>query len=369
MKAWCVIAMTMVGGIAVPGELVRLDPAEQARAGIVLRPVLERSFGEQLRVVGQVVRAPGSTINLKAAVAGRVEALRVAPGDSVRRGEVVAELHSHEVLAMQGMLLRSAERARLADKRVEAGRELFAVDGISRIDLEVREQEAFAARLELDTAYHELVDHGVHEKVLDSVLESRQPDAHLPVIAPENGVVLELGVQLHEWVQEYESLVIIGDPRQVELELQIAPDQATAVAEGDLVEFVAVGRPNDVGRARVVSRVPQVDPTSRTLRIRARIVEPNPSMFPGAFVEGTLTHGTARRSPSVPESAVISMGGDDVVFVAQGSGAFEVRSVELGLSNDSRYEVLAGVDLDEQVAVQGVFLLKSALVKGGNGED
>jgi multidrug efflux pump subunit AcrA (membrane-fusion protein) len=90
-------------------------------------------------------------------------------------------------------------------------------------------------------------------------------------------------------------------------------------------------------------------------------------MFPGAFVEGTLTHGTERRSPSVPESAVISMGGEDVVFVGVGEGAFEVRRVEIGLSNDSRYEVLSGVDLDEQVVVQGVFFLKSALVKGGDG--
>jgi multidrug efflux pump subunit AcrA (membrane-fusion protein) len=119
----------------------------------------------------------------------------------------------------------------------------------------------------------------------------------------------------------------------------------------------------------VVSRVPQVDPASRTLRIRARIEEPSQSLFPGGFVEGMLTHGVARRSPSVPESAVISIGGDDVVFAAIGDGRFEVRRVQLGLSNDSRYEVLAGVETDEQVAVQGVFFLKSALLKGRDGEE
>lgn len=369
MKAWLVVSAMVVSGPVFSGDVVRLDPAQLARAGVVERPVLERSFGDQHRVVGQVVRSPGSTVHLKAVVGGRVESLRVAPGDVVRQGQMLAELHSHEVLAMQSELLRAAERAALADKRLAAGRELFAVDGISRIDLEVREQEAFSARLDVDTAYEELEDHGVFGAVLDDILQSKKPDAHLPITSPSDGVVLEVGVQLHEWVQEYASLIVIGDPELVELELQIAPDRATSVSPGDLVEFAPVGRPADLGRASVVSRVPQVDPTSRTLKIRARIVDPGENLFPGAFVEGMLTHGEARQSPSVPESAVISVAGNDVVFVAIGDGSFEMRPVELGLSNGSRYQVLSGVESGEKVAVDGVFFLKSAMMKGGDGEE
>ncbi len=367
MRSVILIAVILISPAARATDVVRLDPAQQARAGLVVRPVIERSFGDRQRVVGQVVRSPGSTIHLKAVVGGRVESLTVAPGDVVRRGQVVAELHSHEVLAMQGELLRAAERAILAEKRVEAGRELFAVDGISRIDLELREHEAFSAGLDLDTAYEELVDHGVPKEVLDAVLEFKKPDAHLPIAVPADGVVLELGVQLHEWVQEFASLMVIGDPARVELELQIAPDQATSVSPGDLVEFAAVGRPADLGRASVISRVPQVDPSSRTLMIRARIIEQGRGLFPGAFVEGTLTHGETQQSLSVPESAVISVGGSDVVFVDVGDGDFEMRRVGLGLSNGGWYQVLSGVDPDERVAVEGVFFLKSALMKGGDG--
>jgi multidrug efflux pump subunit AcrA (membrane-fusion protein) len=77
-----------------------------------------------------------------------------------------------------------------------------------------------------------------------------------------------------------------------------------------------------------------------------------------------LTHGESRRSPSVPESAVIRIGGDDFVFVQTDEpGSFEARSVELGQFNGTRYEVLRGVSRDEQVAVQGVFFLKSALLQ------
>ncbi len=369
MKSVISSVVLMVAATAGAAEVVRLDAQQQSRAGIVVRPVLERSFGDQLRVVGQVVRSPGSTVTVKSVIGGRVESILVAPGESVVRDQVLVELHSHEILAMQGQLLRAAERARLAEKRLEAGTELLAVEGISRLDVEVREQEAFAARLEFDTTREELLDHGVPAAKLQQVIESKQTDPHLPLTSPIDGVVLELAVQEHEWVQDYAPLMVIGNPDRIELELQIAPDRATSVAAGDVVEFVPVGRPSATSRASVITQVPQVDPSTRTIRIRARITRDDPSLYPGVFVEGTLTHGSPRPAPSVPASALINVGGGDVVFVRRSSDEFELRHVRLGMFNETRYEVLDGVEVGEEVAVEGVFYLKSTLVKGDEGEE
>jgi Cu(I)/Ag(I) efflux system membrane fusion protein len=237
------------------------------------------------------------------------------------------------------------------------------------VDLELRRLEAFAARLEFDTLREELVDHGVLSSKLESILSSKEPDPHLSIVSPIDGVVLELTAQQHEWLQEFAAIMVIGDPRQVELELQIPPDRASSVSAGDVVEFVPVGRPAATGRGTVITRVPQVDQATRTVRIRARISHEDASLYPGVFVEGSLTHGTARQAPSVPSSAVISVGGSDAVFVRRDPTAFEARPVTLGAFNGSRYEVVDGVELGEDVVVKGVFLLKSALVRGSEGEE
>lgn len=350
-------------------ERLVLEPSGQERAGVVVRPVAEEAMPRRDRVVGMVVQAPGSTVILKSIVGGRVETIRVAPGDRVRAGEAVAELHSHEVLAMQGDLLRAAEQSALAVRRLEAGRELLAVEGISRMELELREQEAFSAKLAFDTSYEELADHGVPPETLARILESKTPDAHLPITTPAAGVVLELGVQQHEWVQEYAPLMVIGNPDDIELELQMAPDRASAVAPGDEVEFTPVARPDQVGRGEVLSRVPQVDPDSRTIRIRARILHSEAPLYPGVFVEGAVVRSQGRRSPVVPESAVIAVAGRDSVFVRTAPDTFEVRPVDLGQPIDGMIEVRGGVEPREEIAVEGVFFLKSALLKGsGEGE-
>jgi cobalt-zinc-cadmium efflux system membrane fusion protein len=75
-----------------------------------------------------------------------------------------------------------------------------------------------------------------------------------------------------------------------------------------------------------------------------------------------------RKSLAVPKSAVISLGGQDVVFVVSGADQFTVRPVELIQGGGGRYEVVKGLTAGEEIAVAGVFLLKSALVNSEGGE-
>ena len=349
-------------------DTVRLAEEQMARASIEVAAVAERDFGSRLRAVGMIVRSPGSTLTLKTIAGGRVESLDVAPGERVARGQVVVTLHSHELLTMQSEILLAVNQTKLAEQRLEAAKELLAIEGISRLELERREQESLSAQLRYQTLREELLDHGVPEASLDRVLDGQSLDPHLPVVSPVDGVVLEVEVQEQEWVQPYAPLMVVGDPARVELELQLAPEQANVVSVGDPVEFAPVGRSEEVGRATVITRVPQIDPSTRTVRIRARIDDGAGSFFPGAFVEAVLSHGALRRSLSVPRTAVINLGGDDVVFVASGDGEFTARPVVLGESHAGDYEVVDGLSAGERVAVAGVFFIKSVLVKG-DGEE
>ncbi len=366
---WMAMGIIMAAAAAAAAEVVELDARQRERAGVVVQTVVEHGFGDSQRVVGQVIRVPGSTLSLKAVIPGRVEDLRVAPGDRVRAGEVLVELHAHELLTMQAKLLQDRDRAALAATRLESGRELYAIEGISRLELQVREQEAYAAELDFTITREELLDHGFPEPALEAVLENRATDAHLPVVAPVDGVILELRVEDQEWVEEYQTILVMGDPKRVELELQIAPDQAEGVAAGDLVEFAPVGQSARVGRARVVTKVPQVDPGTRTIKLRAEILGGGSSLYPGVFVEGVVAHGDARLAAAVPVSAVINVAGDDVVFIELSEGTYEVRPVVLGVFDGVVHEVIEGVTAGDRIATGGVFLLKSTLLGGEGGGD
>jgi len=101
------------------------------------------------------------------------------------------------------------------------------------------------------------------------------------------------------------------------------------------------------------------------VKVRAEIVESAGPLFPGIFVEGVLVHGDVTDRPSVPESSVTRIGDSDYVFVKRGAGEFEARPVRLGRFNGTRYEILEGVTAGDEVVVEGIFFLKSALIQGG----
>ena len=357
-----------LASMASAAEMITLSAAAQARAGLLFRPVEERTFGDQVRVLGQAVRAPGATNTVKAIVDGRVEHLLVAPGDTVRRNQPLIELHSHMLHELQGRLLRDSEALKLAETRLEAGRQLLEIEGISRVEVERRQHEALAAEIEVKNGEAELRDLGYSGAEIKRLLASTELHPVLTLRAPSEGVVLEVKVQQHAWVQAYESLVIMGDPQSLELELQLPPDEAAGVRRGDLVEFVPVGRPEAWGLARVETRVPQVDPTTRTVTVRVTITHGGENLLPGVFVEGNLIRGLASTAPSVPESALIRMGASDYVFVRHDAERFEARPVVVGRFNGNRYEINQGLALGEEVAVQGVFLLKSTLLRSEEGE-
>ena len=120
------------------------------------------------------------------------------------------------------------------------------------------------------------------------MIEQGQPDPFLQLRAPRGGVILELPVEPDAWLAELEPLVVIGDPNRLELHLQVPPDDAASIASGDLVEYSPVGRPLSAGRARVITRVPQVDPDTRMVTIRCELLERQDSMIPGVLVEGSI---------------------------------------------------------------------------------
>ena len=363
--ATVVLAALSLG--AAHSETVKLSPAAQARAGIVLRPVMERSFGDQVRVLGQATRSPGATTTVKSILEGRLERLLVAPGDAVRSDQPLVELHSHRLHELQGELLQANEAWRLAENRLAAGRQLMEVEGISQIELDHREHEALAARLTVKNAEAELHELGYSESEIDRLRGSTELDPLLTIRAPTGGVILSIEVEQYAWVQAFEPLIVLGDPESLELELQLTPDDAAGVHRGDLVEFVPVGRPEAWGLAKVATRVPQVDSTTRTITVRAEITHGAENLLPGVYVEGNLIRGDASQAPSVPESAVIRMGSSDYVFVKVDEETFEARPVSVGRFNGTRYEIEEGLALDEEVAVQGVFLLKSALLRAEAG--
>jgi membrane fusion protein, heavy metal efflux system len=116
----------------------------------------------------------------------------------------------------------------------------------------------------------------------------------------------------------------------------------------------------------------QLDPVARTVTARIRLVNRRDLLRIGLF--GSARVAVAEESVKaavlvVPEDAVTEIGGKSVVFVRHADDDFELHEVVIGESALGKVEVVSGLREGENVVFDGVFTLKSAVLKSTLGED
>ena len=104
----------------------------------------------------------------------------------------------------------------------------------------------------------------------------------------------------------------------------------------------------------------ELDPKSRTLRVRLVFDNPDRLLLPNMFIQVDLTANTNKRPELlVPREAVIITGEREVVIKDLGRGRFQPVEVTSGLWNDSHAEILSGLQEGDEVVVSGQFLIDS----------
>ena len=128
--------------------------------------------------------------------------------------------------------------------------------------------------------------------------------------------------------------------------------------DGALASIELAYTPGRKFSARVTNILPQMDPQTRTLKVRLEAENEDLKLRPDLFVNVEFRIARPMRL-TVPEDAVIDTGETRVLFVDRGNGAFEPRRVETGEHYDGRVEILSGLDKGERIAISGAFLLDS----------
>jgi len=116
--------------------------------------------------------------------------------------------------------------------------------------------------------------------------------------------------------------------------------------------------PGRTFRGRVSYILPQVDPNTRTLKVRIQFDNPGYPLKPEMYGEVEFQTGGTRKLV-VPQTAVLNSGDRQVVFLDRGNGYFEPREVTVGAQTDNRVEILSGLQPGERIVISGNFLIDS----------
>jgi membrane fusion protein, copper/silver efflux system len=311
-----------------PPGTVRISPGQLQTLGVKTEAATMRS------AAARAVRATGSlqfderhlaTVTTK--VPGWIEHLAVAAtGDTVRSGQVLAEIYSPDLVASEEEYLIAARMGgaigAASDQRLRA--------------LDVPAEEI--ARLR----------------------RTGRSSARIPVMASANGIVVDKPLQEGMRVDAGEALYKTADLSDIWLDAQVQEQDLGAIRVGARTRATFVAFPGRTFEGTVDFIYPTLSAETRTARVRIVMRNPDGSLRAAMFANVEIdASASAELALSVPSSAVLDSGTQQVVLVARGEGRFEPRVVHLGIKGEDWIQVLDGVKPGEQVVVSANFLIDS----------
>jgi RND family efflux transporter MFP subunit len=328
-------------GAGIEGQAsVRISTRKQQLIGVRTSPVARVPFVRSIRTVGRVIPDETRLHHVHTKVSGWVESLTVsATGERVRKGQPLLRVYSPELLATQEehfIALRS--RRELGDAGLP--------ELVQRADELVKSSRR---RLLL----YDLTDAQVEE-----LENSAAPSRTVTLFAPVSGHVLGRNVTHGMKIDPEMNLLDIADLSRVWVLASVYEYELPFVATGQPATMTLSYLPGRSFEGKVTLVYPMLDAATRTAQVRLEFANPRLELKPEMYAEVGIRSDLGERL-SVPETAVISSGTRNIVFVAQGEGFFEPRSVRVGVRLPERVEILEGLAEGEMVLTSGNFFVDS----------
>ncbi len=319
---------------------VMIDPRRQQLVGVRTAPVERRTLTQSIRAVGTVRYDETRLADVNVKVAGWIEELDVdSTGQFIEEGQRLFTLYSPDLLTTQlEYLLALESREQLRESQIAEAR-------------------VYADRL-VDAARQRLVLWDLPPDAIQVLEEGREPSSAIPFRSPVGGFVIEKRVVRGQHVSPGMSLYTVADLSAVWVEADLYEAEISAVTERLSVSITVDAYPDDELRGRITYIYPYVDEQTRTIRIRVQLQNPRGRLKPGMYANVSLD-APMGESVVVPVNALLDSGAEQHVFVSEGDGYFEPRTVVIGQRLGDVVQVLSGLDAGEVVATSATFFIDS----------
>lgn len=358
------LGLVMLGVFAM--VVARSGPLAPVRVTVV--EVAQGQVEPELFGIGTVEARRSYLIGPTAA--GRVLKVLVDVGDSVKAGQLLAEMDpidlDERAAALQASVQRAASsmvsaeaqvhdaeaRHALAAANAKRYRELGDKQFISASVVEAREQEQASAAAVLKAAQANLAAARQDMSRLQSEREGlTRQQQNLRLVAPADGIVISRDAETGTTVVAGQAVLKLADPGSLWVRTRFDQGRSAGLAEGLAAEIVLRSNPNKV----LAGKVARVEPLSDSVteeRIAQIAFDSLPSgQTIGELAEVTLKRGKTRSALVLPNASIRRQGGNPGVWKLEDGapGFVPVRLGEVGL--DGSVQILDGLKAGDAVVV------------------
>ena len=319
---------------------VPISSQQLQRIGVRIGEVRRKSVSDVIRTTGSVAIDERGLAYVQVRFSGYIQKVFVdSTYQYVRRGQPLFTIYSPELLSTEReyLLARESQRrlARSPDPAV-------ARDAASLVD-------ASAERLAL---------WGVPRREIERLRATGRVRRDLVIDSPVTGYVTQREALPNAYAEPGTRLYTVANLSTIWVFAHVFQNDLGRIKVGDRARLTVNTYPGARFTGRVDFIYPEIDPATRTARVRLRFANPTLKLVPGMFVNVSL-EAPMGEQVVIPASGVLQTGTRQIVFVDRGDGYLEPRDVRLGAEVGDEYIVLKGLKPGERIVTSANFLIDS----------
>lgn len=349
----CILPVCMACHHSQPTPQVADDfpVSDSLMSTIPLDTVMLKPFLDAVTLNGKVTANENKVMRIYPMVSGRVLQVKVSLGDYVHRGQELATIMSGEIASYQADLVQATSDVNLAQKNLEATKDLFEGGLASEKDYASAQAQYQSALANLKRIQELLqINNGSHQSLsvirspIDGFIITKQINPDM-IIRPDNN----------------NELFTISDLKDVWIIANVYESNIPDVHENDSVQITTLAYPDKIFKGKITQVMHVLDPVNKVMQVR--IVLPNPQYLlkPEMFASVTVVHPEKQLMMCIPDKDLIFDHSRYYVLVYRGPRHVEIRPVEVAKEVNGQAFISSGVRPGELILGDQQLLIYQAL--------
>ena len=322
-----------------------------------------------LSLAGKVAYGEDRYSRVSSPLQGRVLEVRAHLGEHVQAGSVLLVLDSQEIALAYAEYAKEDSELRYETRAYELAKDLYENKALAMKDLKQAENELIKARAEFRRAKERLLSLRVPAQELEKPLERQKITSRFEMKSPLSGTVVERNVtpgqsirgesgQVLFTVADLDMLQVVADVYERDLAY------LALVKEGQSAKVSVEAYPDVNFPATVATIGDVVDPTSRTIKLRAWVNNKDHRLKPEMFARLHVQVGESTPLLVIPREAVVVEDGKQFVYVVEGANQYVKREVKVSTISPDKVRVLEGLTSGQRIVTKGAVLIRGQDAKG-----
>ncbi|MBK9098741.1 MAG: efflux RND transporter periplasmic adaptor subunit [bacterium] len=272
-------------------------------------------------------------VELRSETSGKIVSILFKEGAYVKQGDLLVKINDAE---LQAQLRKAESKVKLVEDREARQRQLAQNQMISQEDYESTLNDLQASKAEYD--------------LIKAQIDKTE------IRAPFNGVIGLREVSEGSFVTTSTVIARLQNLSNLKVDFSIPQKYASQVKIGDELGFKLSG--NDfLYKAKIYATEPKIDPSTRTLRLRAICTTNYKDLFPGAFANVELNLKENDEAIIIPSVSVVPELKGQLVYLYK-SGIATPQKVDIGLREDKSVQITSGLTEGDTVITSGILQIR-----------